>query len=64
NGTNGNRHPGSSVLSPTSLSANPNLHDSLGCPVMCRIRSNPKPRNQKTKTLPVFLFKYWEKEQR
>ncbi|MDU3156606.1 MAG: hypothetical protein E7B34_13215, partial [Hafnia alvei] len=45
NGTNGNRHPGSSVLSPTSLSANPNLHDSLGCPVMCRIRSNPKDKN-------------------
>ena len=39
NGTNGNRHPGSSVLSPTSLSANPNLHDSLGCPVTCRKRS-------------------------
>ena len=29
NGTNGNRHPGSSVLSPTSLSANPSLHSSI-----------------------------------
>ncbi|WP_211271122.1 hypothetical protein, partial [Obesumbacterium proteus] len=51
NGTNGNRHPGSSVLSPTSLSANPNRHDSLGCPVMCQIRSNPKDKRQK-----LYLF--------
>ncbi|TGU82029.1 hypothetical protein DVH11_008170 [Hafnia paralvei] len=30
-------------------SANPNLHDSLGCPVMCRKRSRSKPKRQKTK---------------
>jgi len=59
NGTNGNRHPGSSVLSPTSLSANPSLHSSL------RLKNNVpekvKPKTQKekdnrqqTKTLSVF----------
>ena len=59
NGTNGNRHPGSSVLSPTSLSANPSLHSSL------RLKNNvpekvkpknqkPKTKNQKAKTLSVF----------
>ncbi|MEG0210248.1 MAG: hypothetical protein RR699_14835, partial [Hafnia sp.] len=26
-----------------------NLHDSLGCPVMCRKRSRSKPKRQKTK---------------
>jgi len=61
NGTNGNRHPGSSVLSATSLSPNPNLHDSLGCPVTCRKRSTSKPilhqlKKQKTKTSFVFYM--------
>ncbi|AVE16664.1 hypothetical protein AL518_20700 [Hafnia paralvei] len=31
-------------------SANPNLHDSLGCPVMCRKRSTSKPKD-KAKTI-------------
>jgi len=44
NGTNGNRHPGSSVLSPTSLSANPSLHSSL------RLKNNvPEKVNVKIK---------------
>ncbi|EHM43807.1 hypothetical protein HMPREF0454_01791 [Hafnia alvei ATCC 51873] len=35
-------------------SANPNLHDSLGCPVMCRKRSTSKPKD-KIKTFFWFL---------
>jgi hypothetical protein len=57
NGTNGNRHPGSSVLSPTSLSANPSLHFSI------RLKNNV-PEKVKIKFKRFYLFKYWEKEQR
>ncbi|MGQ7804579.1 hypothetical protein ACUN3I_02775 [Hafnia alvei] len=57
NGTNGNRHPGSSVLSPTSLSANPSLHSSI------RLKNNV-PEKVKIKFKRFYLFKYWEKEQR
>jgi len=54
NGTNGNRHPGSSVLSPTSLSANPSLHTSLrlknNVPEKVKPKTqNPKPKTQKEK---------------
>jgi len=57
NGTNGNRHPGSPVLSPTSLSANPSLHSSI------RLKNNV-PEKVKIKFKKFYLFKYWEKEQR
>ncbi|WP_278810599.1 hypothetical protein, partial [Obesumbacterium proteus] len=59
NGTNGNRHPGSSVLSPTSLSANPSLHSST------RLKNNvPEKVKPKKQNLICFKFKSWGKEQR
>ncbi|SCM54942.1 hypothetical protein BN1044_04455, partial [Hafnia alvei] len=46
---NGNRHPGSSVLSPTSLSANPSLHSSI------RLKNNV-PEKVKPKRQKLYLF--------
>ncbi|EHM40407.1 hypothetical protein HMPREF0454_03424 [Hafnia alvei ATCC 51873] len=37
-------------------SANPNLHDSLGCQVMCRKRSTSKSKDKKSHSVFVFLI--------
>ena len=56
NGTNGNRHPGSSVLSPTSLSANPSLHSSLRLNDNVPEKVNVKTKKTKDKIKTIFGF--------